>query len=92
MPLSREEKEELVRDLYFNKGKTYHEIAKEARVSLRDIKGILNRGANEEEEKQSLSKASRAYKMFSEGKSPVEVAIALDLREPEVTHTKKVGH
>ncbi len=78
--LNRREKEKLVLRLYEN-GSSYHEIAKEARVSLRDIKGILDRVNGV----QSLSKASHAYQMFSEGKSPMEVAIALDMREPEVT-------
>jgi len=85
MSLSREEKEEFVRDLYYNKGKTYHEIAKQARVSLRDIKGILNGGTQDAQGEQSLYKAAQAYEMFSKGKSPMEVAVTLDLREPEVT-------
>ena len=39
-----------------------------------------------------MSKASQAYQMFSEGKSTMEVAIALDMREPEVTKLyKRVG-
>ena len=41
MGLTREEKENLVLDLYYNQGKTYAEIAKEARISLRDIGPIL---------------------------------------------------
>ncbi len=82
--LNRKEKEKLVVDLYEN-GKSYHEIAKEARVSLRDIKGILDKANGE----QSLSKSSQAYQMFSEGKSPTDVAIALDMREPEVTQLYK---
>ena len=40
--LNRKEKEKLVIELYEN-GRSYHEIAKEARISLRDIKGILDR-------------------------------------------------
>jgi hypothetical protein len=84
--LSRQEKEELVRDLYFNQGKKYHEIAKEARVSPRDIKGILDGGTQKE---QAKSKAAQAYELFFNGKSPMEVAIALDLREPEVTKLYK---
>lgn len=36
-----------------------------------------------------MSKASQAYKMFSGGKSPMEVAVTLDLREPEVTQLYK---
>ena len=35
--LTRQEKEKLVLELYYNQGKTYAEIAKEARISLRDI-------------------------------------------------------
>jgi hypothetical protein len=89
MPLSRQEKEELVRDLYFNEGKTYHEIAKQARVSLRDIKSILNRGTQGAQGEQSLSKAAQSYDMFSKNKSPMEVAVTLDLREPEVTQLYK---
>src|SRR5215467_11132561 len=78
--LNRREKENLVVDLYEN-GSSYRQIAKEARISLRDIKGILDRANG----LQSISKSSQAYRMFSEGKSPMEAAIALDMREPEVT-------
>ena len=72
--LNKKEKEKLVVDLYEN-GSNYREIAKEATISLSFIKGILDK-ANEE---QSLSKVSHACQMFSEGKSPMEVAIVLDL-------------
>lgn len=41
----------------------------------RDIGVIVNKV----ESKQSMSKASQAYKMFSESKSPMEVAVTLDL-------------
>jgi hypothetical protein len=78
--LNRKEKEKLVVELY-GKGSSYHEIAKEARVSLRDIKGILDKANGV----HTMSKSSQAYQMFSEGKSPIEVAITLDIREPEVT-------
>lgn len=85
--LGRQEKEELVWDLYYNQGKTYREITKLARISPRDIKGILNRDTQNAEQKRSKSEA--AYEMFSKGKSPVEVAIALDLRESDVTQLYK---
>src|SRR5918995_2562556 len=78
--LTRQEKEQLVLELY-NQGKNYHEIAKEARISLRNIGPILNKSGVE----QSLSISSRAYIMFSEGKNPNEVAITLNIREPEAT-------
>ena len=41
--LTRQERERLVIDLYYNQGKTYREIAKEARISPRDIGIILNK-------------------------------------------------
>jgi hypothetical protein len=82
--LNRKEKEQLVVDLY-NDGSNYREIAKEARISLRDIKGILDKANGV----QSSSTSSQAYQMFSEGKSPMEVAIALNMRESEVTQLYK---
>jgi transposase len=105
--LSREERERLVLDLYYNQGKTYREICKEARISPRDIRIILNKVVKEnakaskeqgqqdnndaEENKQQeqqqprLSLSTHAYKLFSERKTPLEVAIVLDLTESEVT-------
>lgn len=82
--LNRKEKERLIVDLY-NAGSSYREIAKEARVSLRDIKGILDKANGV----QPLSKSSQAYQMFSLGRSPMEVAIALNIRESEVTQLYK---
>ncbi len=69
----RQEKEKLVLDLYYKEGKTYSEIAKEARISLRDIGPILKKSGSE----QSLSDSSQVYKLFSEGKAPLQVAIKL---------------
>ena len=59
-----QEKEELVLDLYYNQKKTYREIAKEARISPRDIGMILNKASRESESKHSMSVASQAYKML----------------------------
>jgi transposase len=101
--LTRQERERLVLDLYYNQGKTYREISKEARISPRDIGIILNRtirskaeGSKEEqdninskndnqEQQQHLSLFAQAYKLFSDRKTPLEVAIALNLRESEAT-------
>jgi len=82
---TKQEREERVLDLYYNQKKNYREIAKLERMCPRDIGLIVNKESKEIESEQSKSKASNAYKMFSEGKSPTDVAIALDLREPEVT-------
>jgi DNA-binding CsgD family transcriptional regulator len=85
------EREEKVLELYNNQGKTTRDIAKEQRLSLRDISHILKKhGVNhgitsiDDDNKKSHSnneKATQAYKLFSEGKKPVEVAIQLGLSE-----------
>src|SRR5215208_5194126 len=101
--LTRQERERLVLDLYYNQGKTYREISKVARISPRDIGVILNKvieektareegikqddgKKNQEQEQQrQLSLFAQAYKLFSDRKTPLEVAIALNLRESEAT-------
>jgi transposase len=84
-----EERKKCVIDLYYNQGKTMREIAKIERMSIRDISAILK----EEEDKRQKNKhqrqeqelSSKAYRLFSEGKTPIEVAIISKLRETEVT-------
>jgi hypothetical protein len=87
--LTRQEKEKLVLDLYYNQNKSYHQIAKEARIFPRDIKAIMDKPVKEVELKQSMSVSSQAYKLFSEGKRPLEVAIALNLRDAQITELYK---
>lgn len=86
--LTRQEKEQRVLDLY-NQGKTIREIAKEVRMSFRDIGAILKKASGELEEKQDikepLSLSSRAYHLFSKRKTPIQVAITLNLSEEETT-------
>jgi hypothetical protein len=88
--LTRQEKEGKVIDLYNNQNKTYREIAKEVRICPRDIGIILKKASGEKEESQdkeqsSLSQSSQAYRLYLEGKTPLEVAITLDLGESETT-------
>jgi transposase len=89
LTISEERKERII-DLYYNQGKTTREIAKIESISIRDISAIRK---EEEEARRQKNKdqeqSSKAYKLFSEGKQPVEVAIALNLREPEATTLKK---
>jgi hypothetical protein len=86
--LSRQEKERLVVDLY-NQGKTIRDIAKDLRISFRDIGSILKKASGEMEEKrdikESLSPSVQAYRLFSKGKTPIDVAITLNLSEAETT-------
>ncbi len=99
--LNRQERERLVLDLY-SQGKTIREIAKEVRMSFRDIGAILNKAVEEkktegskeegikqqdnaeeireQEEQQHLSLSTQAYKLFSDRKTPLEVAIELNLK------------
>jgi hypothetical protein len=84
-----EERKKRVIDLYYNQGKTTREIAKIERMSIRDISAILkeeeSRRQKYKDQQQQEEISSKAYKLFSEGKRPVEVAVALNLREPEAT-------
>jgi transposase len=103
--LNRRERERLVLDLY-NQGKTIREIAKEVRMSFRDIGVILNKtleekteaskeqgqdnnGVNNNQQQPHLPLAAHAYKLFSDRKTPLEVAIELNLRESEATNFYK---
>ncbi len=58
-------------------------------MSPRDIHGIIKeeeaRRQRYKDQQQQEEISSKAYKLFSEGKKPVEVAITLNLREQEVT-------
>ena len=71
--MGRKQKEALVLALA-EKGKTYREITKEAGVSPNTIKAVLNKAGLDE----SASISSRAFELFSEGKTPLEVAIKLN--------------
>jgi capsule polysaccharide modification protein KpsS len=89
------QREGRVLDLY-NGGKSTREIAKQLRMSLRDIGFILKKGQvnhgitatmtdddNNSNNKSHNEKATQAYKLFSEGKKPEDVAIQLNLSEKE---------
>jgi hypothetical protein len=66
--LTRQERERLVLELYYNQGKTYREIAKAARISPRDIGIILNKvieekveGSKEEQGNINSRKINNTY-------------------------------
>ena len=107
--ITRQERERnLYIDLYYNQGNTIREIAKEARMSFRDIGVILNKviedkkteglkeeqrqrviimmlRTNQEQRTAACLLSTQAYTLFSEGKTPLEVAIALNVKESEAT-------
>jgi hypothetical protein len=96
--LSNVERENLVIDLYYNQKKNVRQIAQEARMSFRDIAAILKKkeaaevnggngdgnANNKNNYSHSNEKSVQAYKLFSEGKKPFEVAIELGIREAQV--------
>jgi transposase-like protein len=89
MVLSREEKEKMVLDLYYNKDYTYKQLTKELRMSPNQLREIIKRHEEKNDaianKKKELSLSSKAYKLFSEGKTNVQVAIKLDLPQEQVT-------
>ena len=72
--MDRKQKEALVLALA-EKGKTYREIAKEAGVSPNTIKAVLSKAGLD----QTTSESSRAFELYVQQKTPLEVAIALNL-------------
>jgi predicted transcriptional regulator len=79
--LTRKQKEALVISLHEN-GKTYKEIAQELKISPNSIKAILTKAGLD----QSTTKSSVAFELFSKDKTPLEVAITLDLDADEAIH------
>jgi DNA-binding CsgD family transcriptional regulator len=80
-----EDRKKRVIDLYFNQHKTYAEIAQIEKISPRDIHAIIKEEEARRQKYKQQELSSKAYKLFSEGKTSIEVAIALNLTEPEVT-------
>ena len=89
MSLSREEKEKLVLELYYTKGYTYKQITKELRMSPNQISDIIKKHEEKSNaianKKKQLSLSSKAYKLYSKGKTEVEVAIKLDIPQAHAT-------
>ena len=80
---SKKEREERVLDLHFNQNKNYRQIAKEMKMSVRDIGETVNRAREEKERQEHKSLAVQAYELFSKGKTPLQVAIDLNIGEAQ---------
>ena len=82
--LTQEEKETLVIELY-KQGKTRREITEQVHMSFSPIGDIIKRFEGvESKEKNSLSKETKALKLFSKGKDLVYVATKLDMKPEDV--------
>src|SRR5215213_46336 len=80
-----EERRKRVIDLYYNQGKTTREIAEIERMSIRDISAILKGEESKRQKYKNKELSSKAYELFSQGKTPLQVAIALNIRQSEAT-------
>jgi transposase len=84
--LTRDERRKHVLDLH-TQGMGTREISKLLHMSFTDIGKILKDSDKEKESEQQRTRqeflSSKAYKLFSEGKSPVQVAIELNIRASE---------
>jgi hypothetical protein len=80
-----EDRKKRVIALYFDQHKTYAEIAQIMKMSPRDIHAIIKEEKAKrqrlKDQQQQEETSSKAYKLFSDGKKPVEVAIELSLIE-----------
>jgi hypothetical protein len=81
---SRSEREERVLDLHFNQNKNYRQIAKEMKMSVRDIGEIVNKAKQEKERQEHKSIQVQAYEHFSKDKTPLQVAIDLNIGQAQV--------
>jgi predicted HTH domain antitoxin len=84
-----EERRKRVIDLYFNQHKTYAEIAQIERISPRDIHAIIKeeeaRRQKYKDQQQEEDLSARAYELFSQGETPLQVAISLKIRQSVAT-------
>jgi DNA-binding CsgD family transcriptional regulator len=80
-----EDRKKRVIDLYFNQHKTYAEIAEIEKMSPRDIHAIIKEEEARRQKYKQQEISAQAYQLFSEGKTPVEVAIILNLPASKVS-------
>jgi hypothetical protein len=86
--LNKKQKEEKVIELY-KQGKTVREIAKIVHMSFGDICSIIKKFTDNEtgkniEKNNEISPETHAIKLFSKGRTPIEVKIALNMQTEEV--------
>jgi hypothetical protein len=78
MTISEERKKRLI-DLYYNQGKMTLEIPYIERMSIRDISPIFreeeSKRQRHEDQQQQEETSSKAHRLFSKGKKPVEVSM-----------------
>jgi IS30 family transposase len=94
--LTREEKETQVIQLY-EQGKSIREIAHELHLSFSTISSLIKRHTGEanaeigKKETEVESKDSRVFKLFEDGKTPIQAVIESGLNAEEVLSCIKSG-
>ena len=79
--MDKKQKEVLVLAL-LEKGETYRDIARKVGVSLNTIKAIANKAGLSE----TTSESSRAFELYFQQKTPLEIAIALNIEADKAIH------
>ena len=79
--MNKKQKEDLVTAL-LEKGETYREITKRAGVSPNTVKAIANKMGLD----QNTSVSSRALELYVKQKTPLQVAIELDIKAEDAMH------
>lgn len=79
---NKQQKEKLATKM-LKEGKSTREVAQVSHLSFREI-GKFNRKLEGKTESKNKSMRSKAYTMFSKGKSTIEVSIHLDISYEEV--------
>ena len=79
--MDKKQKEALVKAL-LEKGSTYREITKQAGVSPNTVKAVANKMGLD----QNTSVSSRALELYVKQKTPLQVAIELDIKAEDAMH------
>jgi len=80
-----DERRKRVIDLYFNQHKTCAEIARLEKISPRDIHAIIKEEESRRQKYKQQELSAESLTLFSEGKTSVQVAMALNLPASKVS-------
>jgi predicted DNA-binding protein YlxM (UPF0122 family) len=84
LQITKDRKKRVI-DLYFNQHKSYAEIAQIEHISPRDIHAIIKEEIARRQKHKDQELSAEAYKLFSEGKTTVQVATMLNLPASKVS-------
>ena len=80
-----DERRKRVIDLYFSQHKTYAEIARLEKISPRDIHAIIKEEEARRQKYKQQEISAESLTLLSEGKTSVQVAMALNLPASKVS-------